>query len=54
MGDIIIIAILALAAAWALYTCLRRKGTPCPGCSGTTCPTNCCHKCPGAKKRSNA
>ena len=50
MGDIIIVAILALAVVWALYSCLRRKEGGCPGCSsGGCCGGGCCGKCPGKK-----
>lgn len=46
-GDCIIIAILLIAAGWALYACLRRKG--CSGCPGG-CSGGCgCSKCPGKK-----
>ena len=45
MGDIIIVAILALAVVWALYSCLSKKRGGCPGCSGG----GCCGKCPGKK-----
>ena len=48
IGDIIIIAILVLAAGCALVSCLRgKKG--CDGCSGC-CGRSCgCGKCPGKK-----
>ena len=47
MGDIIIVAILALAVVWALYICLRRKRSGCPGCcGGECCRGGGCGKCP--------
>ena len=44
-GDCIIIAILVIAAGWALCACLRKKG--CSGCPGGCCGG--CGKCPGKK-----
>ena len=42
MGDIIIIAILAVVGAWILFSCLHRRG--CASCSGC----GACGSCPGA------
>lgn len=40
MSDLIVILILAVLAAWALYSCLRgRKEGGCSSCHG------CCGKC---------
>ena len=43
MGDIILIAILLLAAGLALRSCLRKKKGGCSGCSGGAC---CGCQCP--------
>ena len=52
MGDIIILIILGLAAAWALHCCLRRKKGGCRGCSGGSCCGGaCCGKCPGRQRK---
>lgn len=44
MGDIIIIAILVLVGAWALVSCLRKRGcSSCPSCGacGSCCKSRC-------------
>lgn len=43
MGDIIIIGLLVIAGAWALFSCLRKRG--CSACPGSGSCSNCSGAC---------